>query len=109
MRSSKKKAKRAIPKISYNVNSIDEYLAYTKTDKTQGVVFEFTLNAIRNGVADGSDTTDLFCLPGKDANSVYSIDRKHWKTVLNKAIKFYSKNDQFEKCIDCQQLIDALQ
>lgn len=104
-----KKSKRVIPQMTYNVNSVEDYMMYAGTDKTQSFVFNLAFDAIRNGIAEGAEVSDMFCLPGEKNNNTFSIPKSEWKSILKKSIQFYSKLKEYEKCIDCQQLIAALE
>lgn len=109
MKVKRKTAKRELPRIVYNVRSVEEYLQYASHDQTKDLIFRLALESIDYGIAEGKDTADIFCLPGVDGNSVYSVSKKEWKAVLKSAIDYYSYKKQYEKCIDCQQMINALQ
>lgn len=104
-----KAQKRVVPNISFNVRSVEEYSMYAKTDSTQNLLFTLSVEGIKHGVAEGKDTADVLSLYGADKhNNVISIPRKEWGPVLKRAIKFFSKLNQYEKCIDCQQLMGSL-
>jgi hypothetical protein len=104
----KKKAKRIAPKMTYNVSRVEDYLHYANTDQTQDLFFKLALDTIQFGVMENKDIADMVTLAGEKDNTVISLKRSEWKPILKKAITFYSKLNQFEKCIDCQQLLNVL-
>lgn len=101
--------KRKVTRINYKVKSVDEYLMYAGSDPTQDIIFTLSIDAIKYGIIEQKDVVDILYLAGEKNNSFFSIPKNNWKIVLKSAIKFYSKNNQYEKCIDCQQLISTLQ
>lgn len=103
-----KSIKRAVPKITYNVKSVEEYMAYAESKVTRDILFKETVEGIRSGVVHNKDVADIFCLPGSKDNTMFSISRSNWEGALKSAMDHYSKHDQFEKCIDCQQLIQLI-
>jgi hypothetical protein len=105
---SSKKTKRSVPKITYNVRSVDEYLMYAASKPTRDILFKETVEGIRNSIVNNKDVADIFCLPGSKDNTTFSVDKKYWKGALKSAIDHYAAHDQFDQCIDCQQLINML-
>lgn len=104
----KKATKRVPTRVTYNVACVDDYMRYAKTLHTQALFFRLALEAVQYGVAENKDAVDLMTLPGRHNNTVMSIEKTQWKSVLQRAISFYSKNNEFERCIDCQQLLSVL-
>ena len=103
-----KVTKRAVPKITYNVNSVEEYMTYAESKVTRDILFKETVNGIRSGVLGNKDVADIFCLPGSKDNTMFSIEKKNWKGALTSAMNHYAKYDEFEQCIDCQDLINMI-
>lgn len=104
----KKKVKRVAPKMSYTVYSVEDYLFYANTDQTQNLLFKLALDTIQHGVMEGKDVADMVTIPGQKDNTIISLKKSEWKPILKTAIKFYAKTNQFEKCIDCQQLLSTI-
>ena len=103
-----KSIKRAVPKITYNVKSVDEYMAYAESKVTRDILFKETVEGIRSGIVHNKDVADIFCLPGGKDNTMFSINRNNWRGALKSAMAHYAKHDQFEQCIDCQQLTQLI-
>lgn len=102
------KSKRKVPRVTYNVGCVKDYLHYAGTNYTQSLFINLAVDSIKHGIIEQKDTVDVFTLPGENNHTVMSLKKSEWKLVLNNAIKFYSKSDQFEKCIDCQQLLNTI-
>lgn len=103
-----KAIKRSVPKITYNVNNVEEYMSYAESKVTRDILFKETVAGIRSGVLYGKDVVDIFCLPGSKDNTMFSIERKNWKGALKSAMNHYAKYDNFEQCIECQHLISLI-
>ena len=109
-RKEKKSPKRVVPRMTYNVSKVEEYAMYAATTKTQEVTFALAVDGIKHGVAENKSEADMLSLYGADRNNtVLALPKSEWKKVLKRAIKFYSGTHQYEKCIDCQQLINTIQ
>jgi hypothetical protein len=106
------KLKRAVPNLYLTVSKVEDYNKFTATDQAQAFMFGVVIDTIKHGITENKPAVDIFQLPGSiksKSNTRISLHKKEWKPTLKRAIKFYSKLKQYEKCIDCQQLINTIQ
>ena len=107
----KKPTKRQVTHMTYNVSGVEDYMMYAATDVTQSVIFDLSVEAIRHSLSENTSSTDICYLRGPigQDNIHISIGREDFKPILKRAIKFYSRLNKYERCIDCQCLINAIQ
>lgn len=84
-----------------------QYDMVMSSPNTQDLVYKFTLQAIQYGLSENKDTVDIFRL--QDGDNVVSIHKSEWPRAIKKAIRFYSKRQEFEKCIDFQQTLNSIE
>lgn len=99
--------KRIIPKIyikfndNYNFNNIIELLPPLKK-----AIIEETIKAIEYGVRKKQNTIELFEI--NNTNKCFYLDRKNWKPSLEKIMNYYIKEEEYNKCIEIQELIKKI-
>lgn len=101
-----RKSKRAIPIIDFSVSQIGDYKALAEDDNTQDIVLSLTVDAIKHAVSEDLPDVDLFRLNNED--TVYNLSRDKFESTLRRAQNFYSKRQNFEKCIDVQSVLRVL-
>lgn len=85
---------------------LDEEDAEAFFDDHEDAVFNRILEAVEEGVFLGLDEIRLFELNGTD---VYlTSDKDSWKSGVEKAIEYFVKEEQYEKCIVGRQLLSKL-
>lgn len=85
---------------------LDEEDAEAFFDDHEDAVYNRILEAVEEGVFLGLDEIRLFELNGTD---VYlTSDRESWKSGVEKAIEYFVKEEQYEKCIVGRQLLSKL-
>ena len=96
------KMKRKIPKITVNVPF--EY--FITIPEVKEVVIEEVVVAIKEGIEKKKKSISLFEI----ANSNYYIDieKQQWKASLQNALDYYIEKEQYDKCIECRDLISKL-
>lgn len=85
---------------------LDEEDAEAFFDDHEDAIYNRILEAVEEGVFLGLDEIRLFELNGTD---VYlTSDRESWKSGVEKAIEYFVKEEQYEKCIVGRQLLSKL-
>lgn len=82
------------------------YEQLTKIPQIRNAVIQETIIAIKEGILKKKQTIPLF----EVANSQYyiNIERKHWKRALSTAIDYFVELEDYDKCIECRELIKKL-
>ena len=100
------KIKRVPPVIDMNANGFEEgYDLIIQDEGVRETIFKLTIDGITHAVQNNLKEIDLFQLEGRVA---LKITRDKFKIPLKKAQEFYSAKEDFDKCIDLQQLMDKV-
>lgn len=85
---------------------LDEEDAEAFFDDHEEAVYSRILEAVEEGLFLGLDEIRLFELNGTD---VYlTSERDSWKSGVEKAIEYFVKEEQYERCIAGRQLLNKL-
>lgn len=95
-----------LPSITCFVNSIDDYDKFSNHPIIQKVVFRHTIDGVKRGIKEKKKEASLFQIAGSD--KIITLSRDKWKDTLNNAIQFYTATQNFEQCMECQELINCL-
>lgn len=98
--------KRKVPVFRVSLPQGVSYDILTKTPEIQKVVIDETVFAIKDGLGKNKKSISLFEI----ANSEFYIEleRDKWKITLEKAIEYYAQSEDYDKCIECRDLITKL-
>ena len=101
-----KKTKRRIPVFRVRMSPGASYDMLTETPEVIQVVIDETLFAIKDGIEKRKKSISLF----EVADSEYYIELKkdNWKSSLEKALEYYVEREEYDKCIECRDLINKL-
>ena len=69
-------------------------------------VYDHLIEAVQYGIYMNKSKVDLFKI--QDSENILTLEKDKWKITLEKAIAFYSETEDFEKCLDCQELLSRL-
>ena len=82
------------------------YDILTETPEVQKVVIDETVFAIKDGMGKNRKSIPLFEI---DNSEFYiELERDKWKITLEKAIEYYAQEEDYNKCIECRDLINKL-
>ena len=100
------KSKRKIPTFRLSITENVNYDYIATIPEIKEAVMEETVNAIKDGVYTKKKKISLFSL----ANSDYYIEleKRQWKLSLQHALDYYVKTEDYNKCIECRDLIQKL-
>lgn len=100
------KVKRNLKFLHLRVNKVEDYQVHVDSDLTKAVIFSNLLESIKYGVEENKKEVELFLVD--EGKCVVSLPRDKWKSTLKTALKYYSAKSEYEKCIDCQELINLV-
>jgi hypothetical protein len=102
----KRKMRRKIPLFKVNMGPGAEYSQLTQIPEVRDAVMEETIYAIKDGIEKKKTSITLF----EVANSDYYIElsKNNWKHTLEHLIEHYTKNEDYDKCIEVRDLINQL-
>jgi len=101
-----KRMRRKIPVFRVSLPLGTSYNILTETPAIQQIVIEETLFAIKEGINKKKKSIVLF----EVANSEYYIELKkeQWKPSLEHAMEYYVEKEEYNRCIECRELINKL-
>ena len=101
-----KKIKRLVPLLTLHAYTEEHFRFIESGIDGQDKVFTGAIDSIKYALAEGKNEAEVFLL--QDYTSVVALHKKDWHTTLNKAMIFYADNGNFDKAIECQDLISLL-
>jgi len=98
--------RRKIPTFRVNLGPGTSYDMLTEVPEVIQVVLDETVFAIKEGIAKKKKSIPLFAVAGSE----YYIELKkdQWKTSLEKALEYYVEREEYDRCIECRDLINKL-
>jgi hypothetical protein len=101
-----KKMRRKIPVFRVTMAPGVSYSVLTETPEIVQIVIDETIVAIKEGIAKKKKSILLF----EVANSDYYIEleKDKWKSSLENALEYYVEKEEYNKCIECRDLINQL-
>ena len=101
-----KKIKRETPILHFNCFTEEGFQHIESLLPIQEVVHKGAVEAISYAISENKKVAEIFKL--QDYISIVVINKKDWKSTLNNAMMFYAQNDNFDKAIECQNLIGLI-
>lgn len=103
---SKKTPKRKIPVFRINVGPNFDYNRIAYIPEIQQIVIDETVVAIKEGISKNKNSIILF----KIGDSMFDVEleKNKWKPSLEHALEFYTEKENYDKCIECRDLIKVL-
>lgn len=100
------KSKRKIPTFKVSVMPDADYSQIAYIPEVKQVIMSELLSAIKEGVNKKKKSIPLFSL----ANSEYYIEleEKEWSSSLQRALNYYEKEEDYNKCIECRELLKKI-
>lgn len=103
-----KKQKRKIPtfKIDFSGSNQEGFeMIINSRDVQQAVLGELVL-AISDSILNNKKEAYIFNISGTDCG--IALKQNEWKGPLDKALDFFSKEENYDMCIKCRDLIKQL-
>ena len=98
--------KRKVPVFRVNAKPGASYDVLAKVPGLKQVVIEETVLAIREGIRKKKKSIPLFEIAG--SNCYLEIEKDKWKPSLESALEYYIEHEDYDKCIECRDLINQL-
>jgi len=98
--------RRKIPVFRVSMAPGASYSVLTETPEVIQIVIDETVVAIKEGITKKKKSISLF----EVANSEYYIEleKDKWKSSLENALEYYLEREEYDKCIECRDLINQL-
>lgn len=98
--------RRKIPTFRVNLGPGTSVSISYEVPEVVQVVLDETVFAIKEGITKKKKSISLFAV----ANSEYYIELKkdQWKASLEKALEYYVEKEEYDRCIECRDLINKL-
>ena len=98
--------KRKVPVFRVNAKPGASYEMLTKVPGLRHVIIEETVLAIKEGIKKKKKSIPIFEIAGSDC--YVEIEKDKWKLSLENAINYYVEREDYDKCIECRDLISKL-
>jgi hypothetical protein len=98
--------RRKVPVFRVSLQSGTSYKVLSEAPAIIQVVLEETVLAIKHGVAKNKKSIPLFEVAGSEY--YIELQKDKWKPSLEKALEYYLKKEEYDKCIECRDLINKL-
>jgi excinuclease UvrABC helicase subunit UvrB len=98
--------KRQIPILNISLKNGASYNQLCEVPELVKITTETTLEAINDAIKKNKKTTTLFEI----ANSEYTItlEKKQWVPSLEKALEYFTENENYDACINARDLLNKL-
>ena len=98
--------KRKVPVFRVNARPGASYDKLVEVPGLKHVIIEETVIAIKEGIKKKKKSTPIFEIAGSDC--YVEIEKDKWKSSLENAINYYVEHEDYDKCIECRDLISKL-
>jgi len=98
--------KRKVPVFRVNAKPGASYDVLATIPGLKQVVIEETILAIKEGIKKKKKSIPIFEIAGSDC--YVEIEKDKWKLSLENAINYYVEIEDYDKCIECRDLISKL-
>lgn len=98
--------KRKVPVFRVSLSSGASYEQLVEIPQVKQAVIEETVLAIKHGIKTKKKSIPLFEIAGSDC--YVELKKEQWKSSLENAISFYLESEDYDKCIECRDLMNAL-
>jgi hypothetical protein len=98
--------RRKIPVFRVHLPEGMSYSILTETPEIKQIVIDETINAIKDGISKNKKSISLF----EVADSEYYIElsKDKWKLSLEHLLEYYVEKEEYDRCIECRDLINKL-
>lgn len=83
-----------------------DYSQLIKNEDIRAAIINETVIAINDGVKLNKKSISLFEIA--DSNCFIKLERNKWKSTLENVIQHYIKEENYDMCITCRDLINKL-
>lgn len=97
--------RRKIPTLKISISS-QNYSDVINIPGVQEVVMDELVLAIKEGVLNNKKSTSLFALA--DTDYYVNLEKENWNSSLNNALNYYVQIENYDKCIECRDILEKL-
>ena len=98
--------KRKVPVFRVSIKPGASFRPLTEVPEIREIVIEETIVAIKEGINKKKKSISLFEIAGSDC--YIELGKDQWKLSLENAIEYYIEKEDYNKCIECRDLIGKL-
>lgn len=98
--------KRKVPVFKVNIKPGASFRLLTEIPEIREIVIEETIVAIKEGINKKKKSISLFEIA--DSDYYIELEKDKWKLSLENAIDYYVEKEDYNKCIECRDLISKL-
>jgi hypothetical protein len=98
--------RRKIPTLKLSMSSDIDYSEIIKIPGVADTVMEELVLAIKEGVTNKKKSISLFALA--DTDYYINIEKEQWVMSLNNALHYYVEIEDYNKCIECRDILNKL-
>ena len=98
--------KRKVPVFRISAKPGASYSVLTEIPEVRQVVIEEMVLAIKDGITKNKKSAPIFEIAGSDC--YLEIEKDKWKSSLEGALNYYLESEDYDKCIECRDLISKL-
>jgi hypothetical protein len=89
-----------------NVEPGASYDQLNEMPEVKEVVIEEVINAIKDAIKRKKSKIELFEVA--DSDYYLELDKNKFKTSLETAIEYFVEKEEYDKCIECRDLINRI-
>ena len=98
--------KRKVPVFRVSIKPGASFRLLTEIPEIREIVIEETIVAIKEGINKKKKSISLFEIA--DSDYYVELEKDKWKLSLENAINYYVEKEDYNKCIECRDLISKL-
>lgn len=102
----RKNMKRKIPIFTLRANYDIDYDYLVENKEIRNAIIDETLCAIKDGINKNKKSTFLFEIANSDC--YIELKKNEWKVTLENVLQHYLEKEEYDKCIECRNLINKL-
>lgn len=101
-----RKMRRKIPVFKINMKPGASYSQIAEIPELKQVIIEETMFAITDGLKTNKKSISLFEVA--ESNYYIQLEKNNWKPALETVLEYYVEQEDYDKCIECRDLINKL-
>jgi hypothetical protein len=101
-----KKMRRKIPVFRVNIPPGFSYSQLNEIPEIKKTVIEEVISAVKEGINKNKTSISLFEVGNSDY--LIELEKGNWKSSLENAIEYYIEKEDYDKCIECRDLINKI-
>lgn len=100
------KSKRDVPVLRISLTHGNDYDKICEVPEFKHIVMHELVVAVKDGIIKNRKTIELFEI--SDTKMCLNIEKENWKSSLNQAMEYFTSLENYDKCVECRELIKQL-